>query len=127
MLQEVGIDDRAARRLMAIARNAGIKSANFADLPASPTALYELSLIDPESIESGIEHGDIHPAMTIRDAKGYAQEITERDTPANVNTETGENPGHVVRETVDANTEQARPMCVRALPGPYPGVLVDPR
>lgn len=101
LLRDIGINDREARRLMAIGKGAGFKSANFADLPASPTALLELSGLAPEAIESGIEHGDIHPAMTIRDAKGYAQEVTQRDTPANVNTDTGEiaEPPAPVRDT----------------------------
>ena len=70
LLRAVGIDDRAARRLMAIARNAGIESVNFADLPASPTALYELSLVAPEAVASGIEHGD-----TLRHAPRHAATV----------------------------------------------------
>lgn len=90
MLASVGIDDREARRLMEIGRSGGIKSANFADLPASPTALLELSRLAPEAIDSGIESGDVHPGMTIKDAKGYAAEVADRTAPSNVNTDTGE-------------------------------------
>ena len=60
MLAEVGISDRKARRYMEIARN--LKSANFADLPASPTALLALSRMDPSDIDHGIESGAITPA-----------------------------------------------------------------
>lgn len=88
MLRKIGITARDAQRYMAIA--AGLKSANFAHLPPSPTTLLELSRLAPEVIESGIESGDVYPGMTIKDAKGYAQEVTDRDAPANVNTETGE-------------------------------------
>lgn len=91
LLREVGIDDRTARQFMSIAHNAAIANrSNCSDLPGSARALYELSRLAPEVIESGIESGDVHPGMTIRDAKGYAQEVTQRDTPANVDTETGE-------------------------------------
>lgn len=91
LLEEVGISQRVAQEFMSLARNAALANAsNYSHLPTSPTALYQLSRLAPEVIESGIESGDVHPGMTIKDAKGYAQEVTERDTPANVNTETGE-------------------------------------
>ena len=91
LLQEVGIDQSTARRLMSIGGNPAIANRGSChDFPAALRSLYELSRLAPEVIESGIEHGDIHPAMTIKDAKGYAQEVADRDTPANVNTDTGE-------------------------------------
>lgn len=89
LLDRIGVSSSAAHRYMVAAE----RFANFpslGNLPPSATALYELSRLAPEAIESGIESGDVHPGMTIKDAKGYAQEVTERDTPANVNTETGE-------------------------------------
>lgn len=89
MLARIGISQPHAHKIMSI----GEKLANHSssnDLPSSIDALYQLSRLAPEAIESGIESGDVHPGMTIRDAKGYAQEVTQRDTPANVNTETGE-------------------------------------
>ena len=107
MLQEVGIDQSTARRLMSIGGNPAIANrGNCHDFPAALRSLYELSRLDPEAIESGIEHGDIHPAMTIRDAKGYAQEVTER-TPANVDTETGEiESGHPKRDRKQERAER---------------------
>ena len=91
MLRKIGISDGYARKMMSIAGSGGISNRlSSNDLPSSVDALYQLSRLAPEAIESGIESGDVHPGMTIRDAKGYAQEVTERDTPANVNTETGE-------------------------------------
>ena len=91
MLQQIGISKQVAARLMAVGQNDAIaKVPSSVLLPASLDALYALSRLAPEVIESGIEHGDIHPAMTIKDAKGYAQEVTDRTTPANVNTDTGE-------------------------------------
>lgn len=88
MLREVGINAREAQRYMEVAAN--LKCAKFAHLPPSPTALLELSRLAPEAIESGIEAGDVHPGMTIKDAKGYAAEVADRAAPANVNTDTGE-------------------------------------
>lgn len=91
LLREVGIDQSTARRLMSIGGNPAIANRGSChDFPAALRSLYELSRLAPEVIESGIEHGDIHPAMTIKDAKGYAQEVADRATPANVNTDTGE-------------------------------------
>ena len=91
LLQQVGISHTAAKRLMAIGQNPALANGpTLGHLPPSESALYELSRLAPGAIESGIEHGDIHPAMTIKDAKGYAQEVTDRNTPANVNTDTGE-------------------------------------
>ena len=91
LLREVGIDQSTARRLMSIGGNPAIANRGSChDFPAALRSLYELSRLAPDAIESGIEHGDIHPAMTIKDAKGYAQEVADRDTPANVNTDTGE-------------------------------------
>ena len=70
MLAEAGISDREARRYMEIARN--LKSAKFADLPASPTALLALSRMDPDDIEAGIESGAIGPETTIKEARELA-------------------------------------------------------
>ena len=92
MLHRVGIDTGTASRLMQIARNPAIASSgNCQNLPTALRALHELSQLSPEAIESGIEHGDIHPAMTAKDAKGYAAEVspktsaTEPGAPPNEN------------------------------------------
>lgn len=71
MLEDIGIKPREAQRYMEIARN--LKSANFAHLPASPTALLELSRLDTSDIEEGIESGAITPDMKIKDAKSFAR------------------------------------------------------
>lgn len=84
MLREIGIKPREAQRYMEIAER--LKSANFAHLPTSPTALLELSRLDPDDIDHGIETGRIRPDMTIREAREYAQP----EPPANVNPATGE-------------------------------------
>ncbi|MEU2416451.1 hypothetical protein ABZ546_01520 [Brachybacterium paraconglomeratum] len=63
LLEEVGISQRVAQEFMSLARNAALANAsNYSHLPTSPTALYQLSRLAPEVIESGIERGDIHPA-----------------------------------------------------------------
>lgn len=80
MLAEVGISDREARRYMEIARN--LKSANFADLPASPTALLALSRMGPSDIEAGIQSGAITPKTTIKEAREYAKKEKEVPAPA---------------------------------------------
>ena len=47
---------------MEIARN--LKSRNFRDLPASPTALLALSRMDPSDIAAGIESGAMHARVS---------------------------------------------------------------
>ena len=87
MLEEVGIDQGTASRLMQISRNPAIANhGNCHDFPAAMRALYELSRMDPSDIERGIESGAISPSMTIREARDYAQP----EPPANVNPATGE-------------------------------------
>lgn len=54
MLKEIGIAEAESRRLMAIARQFSNRP-NLDDLPRSVSALYELSRLAPEDIESGIE------------------------------------------------------------------------
>lgn len=90
MIGRAGINEDTAGYMMRIARNRALAdSGNYRNLPVATAALYQLSRLDPDDIERGIESGDVHPGMTIKDAKGYAAEVTER-VPANVNTETGE-------------------------------------
>ena len=87
MLEEIGIDQSTARRLMSISRNPAIANrGNCHDFPAAMRALYELSRMDPSDIEAGVESGAINPSMTIREAREYAQP----EPPANVNPATGE-------------------------------------
>lgn len=85
MLKEIGISDGYARKLMSIGRNGAISNRSHGnDFPTAMRALYELSRLDPEDIESGIESGDINPDMTIKDAKNYAQPeqpVSERGWP----------------------------------------------
>lgn len=69
LLEQIGIIDGYARKLMSTGHGFPNRS-SWNDLPGGVAALYELSRLAPEAIESGIEHGDIHPA--------------------NVNTDTGE-------------------------------------
>lgn len=87
LLEETGIDQGTARRLMSIGRNPAISNrGNCHDFPAAIRALYELSRMDPDDIDHGIETGRITPDMTIREAREYAQP----EPPANVNPATGE-------------------------------------
>lgn len=73
MLREIGINERVARRVMSIGQNAAISNrTNWSDFPSALAALYELSRMDPDDVEDGIEHGHITPDMTIKDAKQYA-------------------------------------------------------
>lgn len=41
---------------------------NWSDFPEAVAALYELSRMDPDDIEDGIQHGRVTPDMTIRQA-----------------------------------------------------------
>lgn len=77
MLRRVGISDGYARKLMNIADNPEIANrSNSNDLPKSIDALYQLSRLGPEQIESGIEDGAITPYMTIAAAKDFARPST---------------------------------------------------
>lgn len=71
MLAEIGVSRSYAFKLMKIGeRFSDVSSSKH--LPSSPEALYELSRMDPDDVEDGIEHGRITPDMTIKDAKNYA-------------------------------------------------------
>lgn len=75
MLREVGISDGYARKLMSIGRTFSNRSYEN-DLPGNMTVLYELSRLDPDDIEAGIETGAITPKTTIKEAKQYASEAS---------------------------------------------------
>lgn len=98
MLREIGIAEAEARRLMAIARRFSNRP-SLDDLPRSVSALYELSRVDPDDIEAGIETGAITPDMTIREARDYAHP----EPPANVNPATGE-----IHDTPPPDEERVR-------------------
>lgn len=89
LLDKIGISKSYAAKLMSIGGHLANVS-HERHLPGNVTILYELSRLAPEVIESGIAHGDIHPAMTIKDAKGYAQEVADRATPVGIDPDTGE-------------------------------------
>ncbi|MBM6589854.1 DUF3102 domain-containing protein [Brevibacterium sp. RIT 803] len=72
MLNGIGISQSHASHLMQIGRN--LNQSDPTDLPRTVTALYELSQLDPEDIEHGVEDGTIHPDMTTQDAKNLKQE-----------------------------------------------------
>ena len=72
LLEETGISRSDAQRYMAIWRRFS-NYPNLGNLPTSPTALIELSRLDPSDIEEGIESGAITPNMKIKDAKAFAR------------------------------------------------------
>ena len=73
-LNEVDMDHRYARQFMSIGRNQAISNrSNCSDLPTAMRTLYELSCLEPEDIESGIESGAITPDMKIEEAKAFAR------------------------------------------------------
>ena len=99
-LREVGMSARVAQEFMSIGSNTALTNAsNCAYLPTAARALYELSRLDPEDIEHGIETGAITPDMTIREARDYAQP----EPPANVNPTTGE-----IHDTPPPDTDRVR-------------------
>lgn len=59
-----------AERLMAITRVFGTSEPELlASLPKPWTALYELSRLPVAELQAGVEEGEIHPAMTVDDAR----------------------------------------------------------
>lgn len=72
MLSEIGISEAEASRLRAIATRVG-NLPNLEALPRSVSALYELSRLPAEQIESGIESGAITPDMTIAAAREFVR------------------------------------------------------
>lgn len=70
MLGGIGISQQHAHKLMQISQNEAISNhSHVGDLPSTVRALYELSQLDPEGVEHGVEDGVIHPDMTAQDAK----------------------------------------------------------
>ena len=80
MLKRIGISGAEASRLRSIAnRLADLPSMEA--LPTSVSALYELSRLPADTINHGIETGDITPDMTIRDAKDYRASFGSKPKP----------------------------------------------
>lgn len=96
-LARVGMSQQYAHQFMQIGEK--LNHRNCGDLPTSARALYELSRIDPDDIEHGIETGAITPEMTIKQAREYAQP----EPLANVNPDTGE-----IHDTPTPDTERVR-------------------
>ena len=70
-LARVGMSRQYAHQFMQIGENLNVR--NCGHLPTASRALYELSRLDPEDIESGIESGAINPNMKISEAKSFAR------------------------------------------------------
>lgn len=71
MLEEIGISEAEASRLRSIAVAAS-NLPSLEGLPKSVSALYELSRMDPDDIEAGVESGAISPKTTIKEARELA-------------------------------------------------------
>lgn len=77
---DVGISPAKARKLMAIADNPALSNRSHGnDLPASWTTLYELSTLEPEVIERGIQEGKITPETERREARALVSNNSSRD------------------------------------------------
>ena len=76
-LETVNMSQPYASQFMQI--GAKLNHCNCNDLPTSTRALYELSRLEPEDIETGIESGAIHPGMKIEQAKEYARSDSPED------------------------------------------------
>ena len=75
-LREVGMSARVAQEFMSIGSNTALTNAsNCAYLPTAARALYELSRLDADDIEHGIETGAITPKTTIEEAREYAAQV----------------------------------------------------
>jgi len=81
MVDEIGISDGYARKLMSIGKAFSNRSYEN-DLPGNMTVLYELSRMDPSDIEAGIQSGAITSKTTIKEAREYAKK--EKEVPAPV-------------------------------------------
>lgn len=94
MLKQIGISDGYARKLMTVSGNGAISNRSHAnDLPKSIETLYQLSRLDAEDIEDGIESGVITPNMTRSQARDLA---TPRRETIFTDPETGEETGRAV-------------------------------
>ena len=82
-LREVGMSARVAQEFMSIGSSAALTNAsNCAYLPTAARALYELSRLDADDIEAGIQSGAITPKTTIKEAREYAKKEKEVPAPA---------------------------------------------
>lgn len=83
MLKTIGISETESKRLRAIAERFSNRP-SLDDLPRSVSALYELSRLPAEEIESGVESGVITSDMTIAQARALAEpdpDIHEQQLP----------------------------------------------
>lgn len=119
MLQEVGIDQSTARRLMSIGGNPAIANrGNCHDFPAALRSLYELSRLDPEAIESGIEHGDIHPGMTTKSSRSATGEVIQ--SSERVKAHAPATPHRRVTNRMPRTPAMTGPRYADPLPHPFP-------
>jgi hypothetical protein len=71
---EFPLDDRSAQMLLRIASHPVlVDDANHPDLPSGTVPLYMLSGLDSDVVESGLESGRVHPAMTVKQVKEFVQ------------------------------------------------------
>lgn len=70
-----------AERLMSIARAfSTVDPAMKSMLPSAWTALYELTKVPPRALTRAIDLGEVHPAMTVADARRYVAEQKGRSS-----------------------------------------------
>lgn len=113
LLEQIGIHERAAQRLMQIGSNEALTNpTNLSGLPSALSALVELAGVEPEDLQEAIESGDVTPQTTAKDAKALKEQ--KRDTApirewAKRNgievSDRGRVPGEVV-ETYDAAVKE---------------------
>lgn len=79
LLEQIGIHERAAQRLMRIGSNEALTNpTNLSGLPSALSALVELAGVEPEDLQESIESGDVTPQTTAKDAKKLKEQ--KRDT-----------------------------------------------
>ena len=80
VVNELPFSQATAQKLMAIARHETLSTySTWNRLPASWTALYQLSLIEAPTVRSLITSGEVHRGLTVRDAV-LLREIHDRAT-----------------------------------------------
>lgn len=102
-----GVDK--AERLMAIARAFGSIEASAREaLPPAWTAMFELSRLPVEQVQRSIETGEIHPKMTVADARELVTGLKEAPKAAERTHRTGPEPGSPQRREIDADLVAAK-------------------
>jgi phage N-6-adenine-methyltransferase len=121
MLEQIGINERTARRFMAIASHPVISNrTHVSDLPSSWGTLYELSRLEPEVLEGAIAAGTVTPDMSRKEATALVHpDVVATEPESDFFGSEDDEPDVLAEELIETHYPPVGPPAVREAQKPH--------